>query len=188
MGKIQHDIDLSKHLIKNGPKFCSHRVCLSANKQSAVIKPTMGAMSFCYFYLTAGILFLLASIVVYSKSGKLDFALFMGAIGIAIGTFGATLIRPMLRPAKFDKNSQDFSNHNERIVEMQNIHSLQINDKRVMAGGGANYLCYELNLLTINGRRINVLNHNDLTIMRHDAEIISTFLDVKYAEFLTDNA
>lgn len=187
MGKIQHDIDLSKHLIKNGPKFCSHRVNLSTDKQSALIKPTMATMSFCYFYLTVGILFLVAAAVIYSKGGQLDFTLFMVALGVAIGTFGATLIKPMLRPAKFDKNTKDFSNHNERIVELVNIRSLQLNDKRVMAGGGTNYLCYELNMLTANGRRINLLNHNDLDTMRKDTQLISQFLGIESQEYLTES-
>lgn len=185
MGKIQHDIDLSKHLIANGPKFCSHRIQLSADGQVALIKPTLGAMALSYFYLVLGSLLLLAAIAVH-VSGNLDLGLFMGALGIAIATFGVTSIRPMLRPAKFDYRSQDFSNHNERLIELKNIRSLQINDKRVMAGGGANYLCYELNLLTVNGRRINILNHNDLPMMRHDAQVIADFLSVEYAEFLTE--
>lgn len=189
MGKIRHDIDLSKHLIKNGPKFCSHRLSMSSDQQVATIKPTLGAMALCYFYIVLGVVLLVLSLLAYFKADQqFDFALFVAAFGIAIGTFGASLLRPFLHPAKFDKTTQDFSNNNERIVELSNIRSLQLNDKVVMAGGGQNYPCYELNMLTANGRRINILNHDDLAQMRKDATILSQLLNIDYKEYLTNAA
>lgn len=187
MTKIKHPIDLGKHLIKNGPKFCSHRLQLTDDGQVALIKPTLPAMSFCIFYLTMGIALFILAISTYIFGGQgFDFVLFIGGIGAAIAIFGASLIRPFLKPVKFDKNTDDFSNNNERIVELRNIHSLQINNKLIKRSDGLNYLCYELNMLTENGRRINIFNHNDLEQIRKDANLLTEFLGITCTEYLPD--
>jgi hypothetical protein len=44
---------------------------------------------------------------------------------------------------------------------------------------GLDYACFELNLLTKNGRRINILNHNHQQQLLLDAELLGTFLGVE---------
>lgn len=187
MSKIQHDIDLAKHLIKNGPKFCSHRLQLTNDRLVVLVKPTLPAMSLCIFYLILGTALFAIAISAYLLGGQgLDFFLFIGGIGAAIAVFGATLVKPFLKPVRFDKNTEDFSNDNERIVELKNIKSLQINNKLITRTDGLNYLCYELNMLTKNGRRMNILNHNNLEQIRNDAELLSQFLGISCTEYLPD--
>lgn len=187
MAIIQHDIDLSKHLIKNGPKFCSHRILLSEDAQTATVKPTLGGMAFGIFYALMGVLLLSIAGIAYFVGGYgYDFALFCGGFAIALLVFGMMLFKPFLIPSQFSKQSGDFTNNNERIVELNNIRSLQINNKLIRRTDGLNYVCYELNMLTQNGRRLNVLNHNDLDILRHDAELLATFLSVECEEYIAD--
>ena len=55
-------------------------------------------------------------------------------------------------------------------MKIDNIVSLQILNKMITSKHGLSYPCYELNMLTKNGRRINILNHNDFDQLKTDAE------------------
>ena len=64
-------------------------------------------------------------------------------------------------------------------MRLKNIISLQITNKMISSKHGISYPCYELNVLTKYGRRMNILNHNDLQQMQTDAEQLSQFLDIE---------
>lgn len=167
-------IDLNRNLIKDGPKFLSHTVM--ARGDVVYLKPTMGAMIFCIIYIVVGLFLLGLAGTIYWQSRQLDLTLFIGIFGGAIGLFGVALIKPFMKRARFDKNTGLFDNNKDRDVKLKHIVSLQILNKIIERGQAPNYLCYELNLLTKNGRRINVLNHNDLQQMQLDAMVLSDFL------------
>ena len=61
-------------------------------------------------------------------------------------------------------------------MKVENIVSLQILNKMITSKHGLNYPCYELNMLTKNGRWINI--HNDIDQLKSDAEKLSVFLSV----------
>ncbi len=174
--KIDHKIDLARTLIKDGPNFCSHR--LTIEDQTAYLKPTMSSMFFCYIYIVVGLfLFALASHIFFNVE-QIDLAIFLGGFGIAITTFGMTLIKPFMKRAIFDKSQGVFINNNDRPVKFKNLSSLQITNKIVLRKQGLNYPCYELNILTVNGRRINILNHNNIDQILVDAKKLETFLPI----------
>lgn len=60
---------------------------------------------------------------------------------------------------------------------LSDIYAIQIIPKKCYAGKDIFY-AHELNLVTRNGDRINVLNHGDLEAMRKDARVLSKFLGV----------
>ncbi|ASJ75379.1 hypothetical protein [Granulosicoccus antarcticus] len=170
-------IDLKKALLQKGPKFRSHTIIF--NENVADLKPTISSLLFCVIYIVVGLFLLLLAVIVYVKNHQLDFTIFLGAFGIAILTFGITLVMPFVKQVTFDKNRGSFRNNIDRKVELGNIVSLQILDKVITSKNGLNYPCYELNMLTKNGRRINILNHNDLVQLKSDSEKLADFLSVE---------
>lgn len=173
-------IDLSKTLIKDGPKFLSHTVVIKGD--TAYLRPTISSMLFCFIYIIVGVFLVALASYIMFVTGKLDLAIFVGGFGIAIGTFGITLIQPFLKRARFDRGKGVFDNGSDRNVKLGQILSLQINNKVVKRKQALNYHCYELNLLTKNGRRINVLNHNCVNQILIDAELLKNFLKIEVAD------
>lgn len=174
---LPEQIDLSRHLIKKGPKFRSHTITIKDDK--AFLKPTWSALIFCLIYVVVGLFLLALSATVYINSRQTDLVIFLCLTGASIATFGITLLRPFMSIIAFDKTTGKFTNHVDRSLKLDNIVSLQITNKMVTSKHGISYPCYELNVLTKYGRRLNILNHNDLTQMKIDAEELSAFLDVE---------
>jgi len=170
-------IDLNKALLQKGPKFRSHKVIFDDNV--ADLKPTVSSLLFCVVYIVVGVFLLVLAGLVYIKNNQVDFMIFLGGLGIAITTFGFALIMPFVKQVTFDKNRGTFKNNIDRSVKMENIVSLQIINKMITSKHGLSYPCYELNMLTKNGRRINILNHNDLEQLKSDSEQLAEFLSVE---------
>lgn len=170
-------IDLNKALLQKGPKFRSHKIIF--NENVADLKPTISSLLFCVVYIVVGLFLLTLAAIVYIKNQQLDFAIFLGGFGIAITTFGFALIMPFVKQVTFDKNRGSFKNNIDRKVKIKNIVSLQILNKMITSKNGISYPCYELNMLTKNGRRINILNHNDINQLKEDAEKLAKFLSVE---------
>ena len=170
-------IDLNKAILQKGPKFRSHTIIFDDNV--ADLKPTISSLLFCVVYIVVGLFLLTMAVIVYVKNNQVDFAIFLGGFGIAILTFGITLVMPFVKQVTFDKDRGSFKNNIDRKVKLKNIVSLQILNKMITSKHGISYPCYELNMLTKNGRRINVLNHNDINQLKSDAEKLAEFLSVE---------
>jgi len=177
MGIQNTPVDLSRTLFHKGPKFRSHTVIF--NENTAHLKPTLSSLSFCVVYIIVGLFLLALSAGVYLTKGQIDLSIFLGGFGIAIGTFGFSLVYPFAKQVTFDKNKGTFKNNIDRAVKIENIISLQLLNKIVTSKHGLSYPCYELNMFTKNGRRINILNHNDLDQLNSDAEKLAVFLSVE---------
>ena len=170
-------IDLTRTLLRDGPKFLSHKAVVMDD--IAFLRPTITAMLFCVIYIVVGIFLMSLATYQLMVLSKYDFAIFLGGFGIAICTFGISLIQPFLSRVSFDRKTGVFNNHKDRDVKLKNIISLQINNKVIQRKHALNYACYELNLLTEHGRRINILNHNDQQQLLQDAELLGSFLGVE---------
>jgi hypothetical protein len=170
-------VDVSRSLLKDGPKFLSHKLIVM--RDIAYLRPTIPALLFCVVYLVVGAFLLGLATYLSITSTKYDLAIFVGGFGIAITTFGFALIKPFLRRASFNKKTGLFNNHKDRNVKLKNIVSLQINNKVIQRKHALNYACFELNLLTAHGRRINILNHNDQHQLVQDAQLLAYFLKVE---------
>lgn len=176
-GIATEQIDLSRHLIKNGPKFRSHTVVINNNK--AYLKPTISALIFCLIYVVVGLFLLGLSVVVYHQLKQMDLVFFLMITGASITTFGLILLKPFMTRISFNKTVGVFTNHIDRPVKLKNIVSLQITNKMITSKHGISYPCYELNVLTKYGRRMNILNHNDLKQIQIDGDQLSEFLGVE---------
>ncbi|RBW46371.1 hypothetical protein DS885_08575 [Psychromonas sp. B3M02] len=170
-------IDLTRTLLKDGPKFLSHKVIVDGDL--AFLRPTITSMLFCVVYIVVGLFLIALASYQLIISDKYDLAIFVGGFGVAIGTFGIALIQPFVSRATFNRVTGVFNNHTDRNVKLHNIVSLQINNKMIQRKHAISYPCYELNLLTEHGRRINILNHNDLIQLMHDGNLLGNFLGVE---------
>jgi hypothetical protein len=64
-------------------------------------------------------------------------------------------------------------------VPLAQIHAVQLIPKLPKDGSGlADYYSYEINLVTQEGSRINVVDHGDLDRIRQDARQLAQFLNV----------
>ncbi|MEO9274534.1 hypothetical protein ABFY09_06710 [Marinomonas sp. 5E14-1] len=174
-------VNLTHALLKDGPKFLSHTLVIT--ERVAYLRPTIGAMMFCVIYIIVG--GFLASLATYLLvvSTQYDLSIFVGSFGIAIGVFGISLIQPFLNRATFNKKSGIFDNRKDRNVKLKHIVSLQINNKMIKRKNALSYACFELNLLTEHGRRINILNHNNEDQLENDAALLGMFLGVEVKDF-----
>ena len=170
-------IDLNRTLVKDGPSFLSHRLIITG--EIAYLRPTISAMLFCVVYIVVGAFLIGIATYLLAVSSKYDLTIFLGGFGIAITTFGIMLIQPFLSRASFNRELGVFNNHQDRNVKLEHIVSLQINNKMIQRKHALSYACFELNLLTQHGRRINILNHNDQQQLIHDAQLLSRFLCVE---------
>lgn len=170
-------VDVNRSLLQKGPKFLSHKLITQGDL--AYLRPTITAMLFCVIYIIIGAFLIGVAIYQSVHLSKYDLAIFVGGFGIAIGTLGLSLIRPFLSRTSFNRMTGVFNNHKDRDVKLHQIVSLQINNKIIKQKHALNYPCYELNLLTEHGRRINILNHNDQQQLIHDAELLGHFLRVE---------
>jgi len=174
-------IDLNRPLLKDGPNFLSHTVVIK--RHVAYLRPTVTSMSFCMVYIVVGSFLMALAAHLIMQAHKYDLIIFVGGFGVAITTFGVLLIRPFIQRASFNKNSGVFDNKKDRDVKLHHIDSLQINNKIIQRRNALSYQCFELNMLTQHGRRINVLNHNDQQQLMLDALLLSTFLKVEIQDF-----
>lgn len=177
-------VNLHRTILKDGPKFLSHKLIIKDSV--AYLKPTITAMLFCIIYIVVGSFLLCIATYLLIFTIKYDFVIFVGGFGIAITTFGIALIQPFLRRANFDRSIGIFNNHKDHNVKLQHIVSIQINNKMIQRKNALSYPCYELNLLTEHGRRINILNHNDLAQLMHDAKLLGEFINVKVRDCRTE--
>ena len=172
-----YQVDLNRTLVQDGPKFLSHTLIVKGDV--AHLRPTISSMMFCMIYIVVGsFLICLAAYLLFSSS-KYDLAIFVGGFGIAISTYGISLIQPFLSHASFNRKLGIFSNRKDRNVKLRHIISLQINNKIIQRKHALSYPCFELNLLTQHGRRINILNHNDQHQLLNDAQLLADFLQVE---------
>ena len=174
-------IDLNRPLLKDGPNFLSHTVVIK--RHVAYLRPTIASMLFCVVYIVVGGFLISLAAHLIMKGHKYDLIIFVGGFGIAITTFGLLLIQPFLQRASFNKKSGVFDNKKDRDVKFHHIDSLQINNKVIQRKNALSYPCYELNMLTKHGRRINIINHNDQQQLMLDALLLSTFLKVEIQDY-----
>ncbi|WP_425657088.1 hypothetical protein [Tenacibaculum ascidiaceicola] len=64
------------------------------------------------------------------------------------------------------------------IIPFQQVYALQVLSKFIQGNKSGGYYCYEVNLVTQNGERYNLLNHGDKEYLLSDMVKISRFLKV----------
>lgn len=113
------------------------------------------------------------------------FAVGFGSIFVGVGLY---MFKRFSTPRTFDKNvgfywkgkkePELYSKDNPtESIKLSDIHALQLVAERIKSDKGS-YFSFELNLITKDGERVNVVDHGNRRSIYEDAETISKFLNV----------
>lgn len=168
-----------KPLNYDSASFCTYRLT-RVNSDRLAFKPTPQTLVLFGVFPIAGIVLLL-----YTFSGHLEaFPLLLGLGFLLLGFY---LLYYQAAPIVFDKGSGLFIKGRKRaervpdmenpknIIDFDNVHALQLISKIIYRK--VPYLCYDLNLVLKNGKRIAVLSHSNKNKIRDDTLMLADFLD-----------
>jgi hypothetical protein len=149
-----------------------------------VFRPAFGYILFCGIFLVLGLGLL---VLIAINDPKQWVAMLIGAVFALVGGgmlwFGG-------RPVAFDRSSglvwrgwgdprSDFEHGREvsgTLCRLEEIHALQI-IAEVCRGKNSRYKSYELNLVKVDGSRLNVVDHGDIARLRQDAAALGVYLE-----------
>jgi hypothetical protein len=172
--------DLNKPLISGGVTFRTHNLYINGNV--AYLKPTRRTICTNIAFLMLGIFFLVSVfIILYFQEASGDTALvgavmFMFISGLVTTCMMLPEVIRNIKNANFNKETGEFVSYFRDPVKLDSIVSLQVIEKTVRLMKAPDYLCYELNVVTKDGKRVNVLNHNDLPKIIEDWQQLRRFL------------
>jgi hypothetical protein len=170
-------------LARGGSNFRSHKLDCS-NPQRWTFRMSVGGIVLSAFFVAAGVGIFAASFWQGEK------VILMRIFGLAFAAAGAGIGWSLSAPTVFDKQRGYFckgrkapesvfdrsklKNH----TELERIHALQLIaellTKKNNSSGGC--LSYELNLVLIDGSRLNVIDHGGQADIREDARKLAGFL------------
>jgi hypothetical protein len=173
-----------------GANFCTHKL-VEVDPNRLEFKATLGAWLFYLVFALVGGGLLLAILLgsewprPFAFKSEFVVPILVGSLFFGIGNgmiyFGTA-------PIVFDKYRSCFWKGRRgpsdvadpktlrHYAPLAEIHALQIISERCSSKNGS-YYSYELNLVLSDKRRINVVDHGNLTRLRGDAHTLSRFLD-----------
>jgi hypothetical protein len=124
------------------------------------------------------------------ESGFPWFEVLFAALFVIVGL---VVITPQFGKIVFDTQSGQYVKKNvlgESHIPLSDIYSLQIISEYVkkQSQDDHSYYSYELNIVTKDGLRLNVIDHGNLESLRADAQEIATLLNVPLWDTTNPNA
>jgi hypothetical protein len=173
-----------------GASFRTHKL-VEISPDRIEFKAAIGAIIFYSIFFVMGIV--LAAVCVRNLlSGKhslLSADIIMpGLIGTIFTTIGSCMLYFGTAPIVFDKRNNYFwkgrkspdavfnIDQMKTYAKLEKIKSLQLLSEECHGDKGKRYNSYELNLVLDDNKRVNVVDHGNLTRIRNDAEKLSAFL------------
>ena len=156
-------------LVGGGTNFCTHRLQKTSDlmNNSIEFKPTFIAYLVSISFAVIGLIAILSS--GSSGSGAL--------IALAPLGFGLWSLRDLVKQkSSFSSSSRVFCK-NTKSCGFDNICAIQLL-REYVSGNKNSYYSYELNLVCINGERINIVDHGALHAIREDASILADYLSI----------
>lgn len=175
-----------------GANFRTHALRLTPEGRAA-FRPTAGYLVFCGLFLCVGLAIDIAVTVATLKAGNsllsVEWLMPVG-IGSVFAVVGGCLIAFGAQPVVFDKQAgsvwrgwrdprQDFEHGSEKsgiLCALDDVHAIQIVSEYVR-GNKSSYTSYELNLVRVDGTRINVVDHGSIDQIRKDAAALGEYLE-----------
>ena len=176
---------------KSGGVSFKTRSLTQPSQHRLEFKPSMIAKVFPIIFLSHALFFLIAQLL----TPHLDLLslIFTIVFSLPFVGGGVYLWLKFTRPIIFDralrsywKGHKDPERCSER-ARFDEIHAVQLISERVHQGSshgargyrrhGSSYKSYELNLVLRDGRRMNVIDHGSLSVIREDAERVAALLD-----------
>lgn len=177
-------------LKQGGANFCTRKL-VQVSPQRYEFRASWGAKAFYLIFLVVGLGIL--SIAVYqSISREVLFTwegLLLGGVGLVFALVGGLMYYFGTKPVVFDKQHGCFwrgkipddellyATANEMLMPFQEIYAIQLISELVN-GDNSVYYSYEMNLVSHEGVRTNVVDHGDLDRIHEDARTLSEFLEV----------
>lgn len=172
-----------------GANFKTHNL-VQVNRNRIIFRSSIGARLFYGFFLLMGLGFAFGFSYPQFLEGNFSFSfesLFPILFGLLFAIIGGLLMYYGTKPIVFEKGSGYFwkgrknpetvynINDRKNCTKLKEIYALQIISELVR-GDKSSYYSYEINLVLIDGSRINVIDHGKIEKIREDAKKLSQFL------------
>ena len=175
-----------------------HRLTFDPTRTSKIVNLCMFVCSAICIVLVTVITYLWLSGTAANMGYDTGWVILAGAIflqgGVIFGVIGFILKSKLSQSIVFDRQVGGYwrgsiTSTDEHVVALTDIHALQIIEKWVEGtesaetehspgGYSPGYSSFELNLVTTDGQRHNVVDHGDLEALREDAESLCDFLQI----------
>ena len=159
-------------LVGGGTNFCTHRLQKMPDlmNNSIEFKPTFVA----YLFLISVTLFGLIACFLTFSTGSTDIGLL---ISLSFFGFGLWSFWRLVKQKSIFNGSSRVFHKNEKSFCFDDICAIQLL-REYVSGNKRSYYSYELNLVCMNGERINIIDHAALRAIREDASILSDYLSI----------
>jgi len=178
-------------LKSGGTNYRSHKIRMP-NSSRLEFRVSISAFLFYFIVVLIGLALMGSASVNKLPAGGYafhvrDVTLFV--VGVVVAVLGAGLVYSGTAPIVFDKRNGYFwkgrrvpralsaSMPLKNLAKLDDIHALQLLSEYISSTrSDRSYYSFELNLVLKDGKRINVVDHGDLTRMRADVATLSAFL------------
>lgn len=173
-----------------GANFCTRQL-VQVSPHRYEFRATLGAKAFylSFFFIGSGATIFSISQIISSSTVFKPEVLIPGAVGLIFALVGGLMYYYGTRPVVFDKQHDCFwkgnipadeliyATANELLMPFSEIHSIQLIAEYI-SGNKSSYFSYEMNLVSRDGLRTNVVDHGKLDQIREDANTLAEFLEV----------
>lgn len=148
-----------------------------------------GGILFAGIFLVTGLIVLSAGLKPVFKTGDFEGQIFICLFGLVFSVVGAVMLY-WPRPRVFDiqrgwfwvgdkslSREQDFMRL-KQSARLSEISVIQIVSTNVTDSDGDSYRSWELNIVSIDGKRLHVMGHGNESSLKSDAQLLSEFLGV----------
>jgi len=159
-------------LVGGGTNFCTHRLQKMPGlmTDSIEFKPTFVAYLFSVLFTVFG---LIACFLTFS-TGSADIGVLISLSFFGFGLW--SFWRLVKQKSIFNGSSRVFLK-NEKSFGFDDICAIQLL-REYVSGNKSSYYSYELNLVCMNGERINIIDHGALRAIREDASMLADYLSI----------
>ena len=137
---------------------------------SIEFRPTSVVYLFLILFAVFGLIFYLLAF----SMGSMDIGVLISLSFLGFGVW--SLWRLVKQKSVFNGSSRVFYK-NEKSFGFDDICAIQLL-REYVSGNKSSYYSYELNLVCMNGERINIIDHGALRAIREDASILADYLSI----------
>ena len=159
-------------LVGGGTNFCTHRLQKMPGLMNSSIefKPTFVAYLFSLFFSAMG---LIACFFTFF-TGAMDIGVLISLSCLGFGLWSLWCL--IKHKSTFNGSTRVFCK-NEKSFGFDDIRAIQLL-REYVSGNKNSYYSYELNLVCMNGERINIIDHGALRAIREDASMLADYLSI----------
>lgn len=177
-------------LKQGGANFCTRKL-VQISPHRYEFRAAAGAICFYLIFFFVGLIISVigACQILQGEETFTAGPFIMGAVGLVFTLTGGLLLYFGTKPVVFDKQHNCFwkgrisadeliyATANELLMPFNEIHAIQL-IKELVNGDNSVYFSYEINLVSRDGVRTNVVDHGDLDKIHADANTLAEFLEV----------